>query len=612
MKTWIALLAAAAAAPAADAGRPLPLSPEEQVAVNLARMLVPPEHWREYDRVTAEAADLVAVLRDIRRERQSRTPAETPRPADPVLGDASPLAVAEDLPIGPRPTLPHRIQAPAEHADVPTAREQREAAREAVGEAAGLVAPRQDQVAAAKKPPHGKSSAAERLNRAHQEMEAARERLKKQEVALEKKLDAAAERTKAADKKAKLAEEKAKAAEERIGAAEKKMKDADARARAAEEKASGHAERSKAAEGQAKEAAAKAVADQDKADAELKQAKVRIMAIVAQQNDAKAKHAAEVEKLKKHVAELERRAAAAERQAHAKNAHAKSDHNDHSHGDHDHAKPQAKKPDAKQRHAAEMREREAVARKQAEMRRRESEERRRHMEEMRREMEHARAELPLLELETERAGLHGELEAQRTEALFARVKLVHEPQYAAVWAVERLCDLYGEDAAKELRSMLPSIRDEHVRRFVRVKLVELAGEDREAAAEPLRSLIMGEADRREEPRRGFGPPFRGRGDGFQRFPAPREPKKSPDSGKPGKAADVSRFEKDPAYIFQASGEEPVILKTVTDWEWVEWLEQDLGGRAVAPLGEEPRLLRDAEGRYTFGEAEPPESATSDE
>ena len=96
------LLLAAVALPLSAAARePLPLTPEEQTAVSLVRMLVPPEDRRAYDEVTREAADVVAAVRKVQVRRDARRAEADALVAEAMAAEPEGLALgtAEDVPL---------------------------------------------------------------------------------------------------------------------------------------------------------------------------------------------------------------------------------------------------------------------------------------------------------------------------------------------------------------------------------------------------------------------------------------------------------------------------------------------------------------------------------
>lgn len=106
-------------------------------------------------------------------------------------------------------------------------------------------------------------------------------------------------------------------------------------------------------------------------------------------------------------------------------------------------------------------------------------------------------------LAREREGLR--LEVDRIQAHLERARLraatAQSAEAVAVWAVERVIELYDDDAPEILTDMRPQVRDELVKRYITMRLAELADRNRQRAIGPLRDLItdrLSDDDRRRD------------------------------------------------------------------------------------------------------------------
>lgn len=212
-----------------------------------------------------------------------------------------------------------------------------------------------------------------------------------------------------------------------------------------------------------------------------------------------------LEKARKAEADAKKLSAVAKHKAQSKTGHENPfrgqpspdrdehhDNADHDHADHEHSheSDHAKEQRGHDIHDAQRREHEAHARAEA-MRREQAQHRERaefehHMHELQRGTEIHRLDVARRELHLEQSHLRAESAA--------------DPLPVAIWAVERVIELYGDDATHALRELQPKIRNEIVRRYVTMRLAELAEDDREAAVGPLKQLILDGDDRGREQR----------------------------------------------------------------------------------------------------------------
>lgn len=100
-------------------------------------------------------------------------------------------------------------------------------------------------------------------------------------------------------------------------------------------------------------------------------------------------------------------------------------------------------------------------------------------------LERAERETHVLRLEAARM----ELSAERSRLL---AQSVAEPEVTAIWAVERMIEVFGDDAPVLLAELKLGTESPIVRRFITFRLAELAGRDRDAAIAPLSELVTGD------------------------------------------------------------------------------------------------------------------------
>ena len=173
------------------------------------------------------------------------------------------------------------------------------------------------------------------------------------------------------------------------------------------------------------------------------------------------------------------------------------EHDEHNHDDHDHEHGERELREAA-RHERERLEREAAEHAEHEFHV--------HMEMLERETHAARMEAERMEAAVHRMGL--------------RTKTVAEYEPSAIWAVERLIEVFREDARGILIDLKHETRSEVVRRYINVRLAEMAEMDRDLAVDPLRELILGDdRGRGMDERRPPGPP----GGPGRRAPFKRDP-----------------------------------------------------------------------------------------
>lgn len=217
-----------------------------------------------------------------------------------------------------------------------------------------------------------------------------------------------------------------------------------------------------------------------------------------------------LDKARKAEADAKKLSAATKHKSHAETGHENPfrdqpgpgrnehhDHADHDHADHEHSheSDHAQKHRGHDRQDAQRREHEARMRAEA-MRRQHLE--REHV--MQREHEEFEHHVHELERETEIHRLNVARRELHLEQSHLRAESAADPLPTAIWAVDRVIELYGDDAARILRELQPKIRHEVVRRYVTMRLVEIAEDDREAAIDPLVELILDGDDRDREQR----------------------------------------------------------------------------------------------------------------
>lgn len=95
------------------------------------------------------------------------------------------------------------------------------------------------------------------------------------------------------------------------------------------------------------------------------------------------------------------------------------------------------------------------------------------------------------------------MDGERIKAIIERAELKAETarsdERSGVWAVERLIEVFGEDARSILNELKGQTKSDVVRRYINVRLAEQAGRNRDAALEPLRELIIAEEPKAENP-----------------------------------------------------------------------------------------------------------------